>query len=43
MEQIKPMLKSPETELILVGALHLVGTEGLISRLKRAGCKVEQL
>jgi hypothetical protein len=37
------MLRSRETELVLVGALHLVGPEGLIAQLKRRGYRVEQL
>lgn len=43
MRQLEPMLKSRETELVLVGALHLVGPDGLIAQLKRRGYRVEQL
>lgn len=43
MRTIKKMVESRETELILVGTLHLVGPEGLIARLKRLGYGVEQL
>ena len=43
MAKLKPMLQSRETEFVLVGALHLVGPEGLIAQLKRQGYRVEQL
>ncbi|MEJ2468236.1 MAG: TraB/GumN family protein [Campylobacterales bacterium] len=43
MVKLKQMLRSRETELVLVGALHLVGPEGLIAQLKRRGYRVEQL
>ena len=43
MEKIVPMLQSPETELVLVGAMHLVGPDGLIALLKAKGCRVEKL
>ncbi len=39
--KIKALLKTPETEFILVGALHLVGKDGIISTLRRQGYKVE--
>lgn len=41
-KQIKIMLTTPETELILVGALHLVGEKGLLQQLRRSGFKIEQ-
>lgn len=41
-KQIKLMLATPETELILVGALHLVGEQGLLQQLGKSGFKVEQ-
>lgn len=43
LKQIEPMLKTPETELILVGAGHLVGPDGLLKELAGAGCQVENL
>ena len=36
------MLKSPETECILVGAAHLVGDDGLLFLLNQSGYRVEQ-
>ena len=39
--KIKALLKTPETEFILVGALHLVGKDGIISILREQGFKVE--
>ena len=41
-KQIKPMLSTPETELILVGALHLIGKTGLLQQLRESGFKVER-
>lgn len=43
MARLIPMTQSPETEFVLVGALHLVGKEGLIAQLGRRGCRIEQL
>ena len=40
---IEKMLNSKEVELVLVGALHMAGEEGLLSSLKSAGYDVEQL
>jgi uncharacterized protein YbaP (TraB family) len=39
--QIEAFLKTPETELILVGALHLAGNDGLLAQLRQRGYKVE--
>jgi len=39
--KIEAFLATPETEFVLVGALHLVGFEGLISKLHSLGYKVE--
>ncbi len=36
-------LKTPETEMVLVGSAHLLGKDGLIKQLKQAGFKVTQL
>ena len=42
--QIKQMLKTEkETELVLVGAGHLVGSDGLLLQLAQQGYNVEQL
>jgi uncharacterized protein len=40
--KIKEMLATPEKELILVGALHLAGEEGMLAQLKKQGYVVEQ-
>lgn len=38
---IEKMLKTPETELVLVGALHLIGKDSLINLLKGRGYKIK--
>lgn len=43
MKKIKPMFGDQDIEFIMVGALHLVGKDGLIEQLKELGYKVEQL
>ena len=43
MVKLKQMLRSRETEFVLVGTLHLLGPEGLIDQLRRRGYRVEQL
>lgn len=40
--QIEAFLNTPETELILIGALHLAGKDGLLAQLRQRGYKVEQ-
>lgn len=40
--KIKRLLDTPERELILVGALHLAGEEGILAQLKKQGYLVEQ-
>jgi uncharacterized protein len=40
--KIKVMLTTPEKELILVGALHLAGEDGVLAQLKKQGYVVEQ-
>ena len=40
--KIKAMLTTPERELILVGALHLAGEEGVLAQLKKQGFAVEK-
>lgn len=40
--QIEALLKTDEIEMILVGALHLAGEEGVLSQLKNRGYNIEQ-
>lgn len=37
---LEALLATPETELVLVGALHLVGEDGLLALLRRRGYRV---
>ena len=39
--KIEALLLTPEVEFVLMGALHLVGTEGIITRLQQLGYEVE--
>ncbi|MFT5082822.1 MAG: hypothetical protein ACI9Y1_000857 [Lentisphaeria bacterium] len=41
--KIETMLKNKSVELVLLGALHLVGDDGLINQLKRRGYSVENI
>ena len=41
--QLQQMLKTPETELVLVGSAHLAGPEGLLHLLRQAGYHISQL
>lgn len=41
--QIEQMLLTPETEIVLVGAAHLIGQEGILNMLKNQGYEIEQL
>jgi len=41
--EIVQMLSSEETEMILVGTAHLLGEEGLVSRLHQTGFKITPL
>jgi uncharacterized protein YbaP (TraB family) len=41
--KIEAMLKDKEVEMVLVGALHLVGKDGLLNQLKAKGYQVERL
>jgi uncharacterized protein YbaP (TraB family) len=41
--QIEAMSKTTEVEFVLVGALHLVGSEGLLAMLSDRGYKITQL
>lgn len=43
MKQIEPMFGDEGTELILVGALHLPGPDGLLTQLEKKGYTVEKL
>lgn len=40
--KIEALIATPETELILVGALHLVAKEGLLAQLKMRGYQVKK-
>jgi uncharacterized protein len=39
--QLEQMLKTPEVEMVLVGSLHLSGSDGLLAQLKKAGYQVK--
>lgn len=43
MPKIEAMFKTPEVELILVGALHMIGPHGILQRLEAKGYNVEAL
>ncbi len=43
MPQLQRLMRSGRHYFVVVGALHMVGTEGLLARFKKAGYKVEQL
>jgi len=43
MPQIQSMLATAPTEMILVGAAHLAGSDGLLELLKKKGYRVERL
>ena len=43
MPQIESMAGSPEIELVLVGALHLAGEDGLLAQLARRGYLIRQM
>ena len=43
MPQIVAWSKTMEVEFVLVGALHLVGSDGLLTQLSRRGYKITQL
>lgn len=43
MPLIEAYSKSPEVELIMVGVAHLVGSDGVIHKLKQRGYQIEQL
>ncbi len=39
--QLEQMFKSPEVEMVLVGTLHLSGSDGLLAQLKKSGYQVK--
>lgn len=41
--QIEQMLRDTDTEFVLVGAAHLVGTDGLLDLLRKRGYQIRQL
>jgi len=41
--QIEQMLRDTDTEFVLIGAAHLVGTDGLLDLLRNRGYQVRQL
>lgn len=43
MPQLQRLMRGGRHYFVVVGALHMVGTDGLLARFKRAGYKVEQL
>lgn len=43
LEKLLPLLESPGTEYVLVGAGHLVGPDGLLRELAKRGYTVEQV
>jgi uncharacterized protein YbaP (TraB family) len=43
LSKIEAMFETEAVEFVLVGALHLVGEEGLLERLKSKGYTVENL
>ena len=42
-EKIKPMLNDRDIEFLLVGYAHMVGEDGLLTQLKDAGYKIDQM
>lgn len=43
MPQIEAMFRTSEDELVLVGAMHLVGSDGILQQLEQKGYQVTQL
>ena len=41
--ELTRMFQSPEVELVMVGAMHLAGPDGLIGYFQRQGYRVEPL
>ena len=42
LSRLEQMLKAPDTKLVLVGALHLVGDEGVLAQLRERGYTITQ-
>ena len=40
--KLEQWLAEPKTTLVVVGSLHMVGSDGLVAQLTGKGCKVEQ-
>jgi uncharacterized protein len=43
MPQLQRLMRGSRHSFVVVGALHMVGTDGLLARFEKAGYKVEQL
>lgn len=43
MPKIETLLETEVVEMVLVGAMHLVGDDGLLSQLRAKGCRVEMI
>lgn len=43
MLQLEKYLETPEVEFVVVGAMHLIGTDGLLPQLEKKGYAVSQL
>lgn len=41
--QLENLLQTPETKFVIVGALHLNGTDGVLQQMKAKGYKINQL
>lgn len=41
--QLENWLKTPETEFVIVGAMHLYGPDGVLQQMKAKGYKISQL
>jgi uncharacterized protein YbaP (TraB family) len=42
MAKIEKLIAHPEEKFILVGALHLIGQDGLLQQMKERGYQVQQ-
>jgi uncharacterized protein YbaP (TraB family) len=40
--QIEALLRTPQTEMVVVGVMHMAGPDGLIAQLRRRGYQVEK-
>ena len=43
LSHIENMLSTPDTEFVLVGALHMIGKDGVLQQLKERGYQIRQL